>query len=77
MLVTLIIILTTFSCVAMGMKYTGEEALENGIVHKSTCNTDLLKTALTLARDVTKNRSLDRETLSILKQELLPPASKL
>ena len=61
----------------MGMKYTGEEAQENGIVHKITCNADLLKTSLTLAREVTKNRSLDRKTLSTLKQDLLPLASKL
>ena len=59
-------------CILLGKKYTGEEALNAGIVHRISSNPQLMSTTLSLAKEVTSHvkEELDRDTLSRLKQDL-------
>ena len=59
-------------CILLGTKYTGEEALTAGIVHKTASNAELMNTTLALFREKTSHlkEDLDRHTMSLLKHNL-------
>ena len=53
----------------LGKKYTGEEALKTGIVHRTSSNTELMDTALTLTTSHGKEE-YDNSMLAQLKYDL-------
>ena len=59
-------------CILLGIKYTGEEALTAGIVHKTASNAELMDTTLALFREKTSHfkEDIDRHTMSLLKHNL-------
>ena len=54
----------------LGLKYTGEEAKEAGIIDKVCPMSELEETALTAARKLAGKDGLDRQTLSSIKYDL-------
>ena len=62
------------SCIVYGRKYTGDEALKAGIVHRTADNTLLMDTALELAEEISQfgNEEHNNQTVSEFKKDLYP-----
>ena len=60
------------SCLVLGKKYTGEEALNAGIVHRICSDAELMNTALALANETTSQgkEEYDNSMLHALKHDL-------
>ena len=59
-------------CILLGKRHTGEEALKAGIAHRMSSSAELMKTALTLARETANHgkEPYNRAMLAELKHDL-------